>query len=125
MLYDDGHLFRITRAYARGDGHAVATSLECDVEMVVAEQALLRGFDEDLADEQEQLRNFLRSHMSPHPHLYGRTTLFSTMSDWNPAEMIGVTPRPLALSLYQKLIYPCFPCFVYPIQIDTLLAFEL
>ncbi|MBI2026255.1 MAG: hypothetical protein HYS98_00345 [Deltaproteobacteria bacterium] len=25
-------------------------------------------------------------------------------SDWNPAEMIGVTPRPLALSLYQYLI---------------------
>lgn len=29
---------------------------------------------------------------------------FSTMADWNPAEMIGRRPRPLALSLYQWLI---------------------
>ena len=26
------------------------------------------------------------------------------MPDWNPAEMIGIRPRPLALSLYQNLI---------------------
>ncbi len=29
---------------------------------------------------------------------------FSIMSDWNPAEMIGFTPKPLAHSLYQTLI---------------------
>lgn len=33
----------------------------------------------------------------------GRTVL-GTMPDWNPAEMIGLKPRPLALSLYQYLI---------------------
>ena len=26
------------------------------------------------------------------------------MPDWNPAEMIGTKPRPLALSLYRELI---------------------
>ena len=26
------------------------------------------------------------------------------MPDWNPAEIIGKKPRPLALSLYQELI---------------------
>ena len=26
------------------------------------------------------------------------------MPDWNPAEIIGIKPRPLALSLYQELI---------------------
>ena len=60
--------------------------------------------DEDLEEESERVREFLKGHMRPHPHLYGSTTLFSTMSDWNPAEMIGTTPRPLAISLYQKLI---------------------
>lgn len=60
--------------------------------------------DEDLREELEHLREFLTGHMRPHPHLHGGTTLFSTMSDWNPAEMIGTTPRPLALSLYQRLI---------------------
>lgn len=36
--------------------------------------------------------------------LYGSTTYFGVMPDWNPAEMIGIKPRPLALSLYKKLI---------------------
>lgn len=37
-------------------------------------------------------------------YLYGRKTVYSVMSDWNPAEMIGVKPEPLALSLYKELI---------------------
>ena len=28
----------------------------------------------------------------------------SNMADWNPAEMIGVNPKPLAQSLYEKII---------------------
>lgn len=31
-------------------------------------------------------------------------TVFSNMADWNPAEMIGEKPTPLALSLYKELI---------------------
>jgi hypothetical protein len=42
--------------------------------------------------------------MSPHPHLAGRTTCFGVMPDWNPAEIIGIRPRKLALSLYRELI---------------------
>ena len=37
-------------------------------------------------------------------NLAGRTTLYSNMSDWNPAEMIGVKPTNLSLSLYKELI---------------------
>lgn len=40
----------------------------------------------------------------PHPYLFGSRTVFGIMPDWNPAEIIGVRPRPLALSLYQELI---------------------
>ena len=29
-------------------------------------------------------------------------TVFSNMTDWNPAEMISTSPSPLALSLYQS-----------------------
>ena len=39
-----------------------------------------------------------------HHDLYGNTTFFGNMPDWNPAEIIGTKPRPLALSLYQELI---------------------
>ena len=39
-----------------------------------------------------------------HNNLLGETTYFGNMPDWNPAEIIGTKPRPLALSLYQELI---------------------
>ena len=38
------------------------------------------------------------------PTLSGNDTLLSNMSDWNPAEMIGDKPDPLAISLYSELI---------------------
>lgn len=40
----------------------------------------------------------------PHPYLHGRRTVFGIMPDWNPAEIIGTRPRPLALSLYREII---------------------
>ena len=36
--------------------------------------------------------------------LHGNTNCFGVMPDWNPAEIIGFKPRPLALSLYKELI---------------------
>ena len=36
--------------------------------------------------------------------LFGKTTVLSNMSDWNPAEIIGKKPCQLALSLYSELI---------------------
>ena len=40
----------------------------------------------------------------PKPYLHGERTVFGVMPDWNPAEIIGVRPRPLALSLYRDLV---------------------
>jgi glutamine kinase len=40
----------------------------------------------------------------PHPYLHGSRTIFGVMPDWNPAEIIGVRPWPLSLSLYCELI---------------------
>jgi phosphohistidine swiveling domain-containing protein len=39
-----------------------------------------------------------------HPYLLGDRIIFANMSDWNPAEIIGARPKPLALSLYRELI---------------------
>jgi glutamine kinase len=36
--------------------------------------------------------------------LFGKTNYFGVMPDWNPAEIIGTKPRPLALSIYKELI---------------------
>jgi glutamine kinase len=40
----------------------------------------------------------------PHAHLLGKTTYFGVMPDWNPAEIIGIRPNPLDLSIYKELI---------------------
>ena len=40
----------------------------------------------------------------PHHDLIGNSTFFGVMPDWNPAEMIGLKPKTLSLSLYQELI---------------------
>jgi glutamine kinase len=40
----------------------------------------------------------------PHPHLLGDKTMFGVMPDWNPAEILGLKPKRLALSLYKYLI---------------------
>lgn len=38
------------------------------------------------------------------PHILGEYTIFSGMTDWNPAEIIGNRPNPLAINLYNHLI---------------------
>ena len=40
----------------------------------------------------------------PHPYLRGSRAVFGVMPDWNPAEIVGVRPWPLSLSLYRELI---------------------
>jgi glutamine kinase len=40
----------------------------------------------------------------PRPYLHGERAIFGVMPDWNPAEMIGLRPYPLSLSLYCELI---------------------
>lgn len=39
-----------------------------------------------------------------HPYLHGSRAIFGVMPDWNPAEIIGMRPWPLSLSLYRELV---------------------
>lgn len=50
------------------------------------------------------LREYVERLMKKRPKLFGNRTLLGFMPDWNPAEMIGVVPRPLSMSLYRELI---------------------
>lgn len=38
------------------------------------------------------------------PFLFGQKPIYGIMPDWNPAEIIGIRPFPLALSLYKEII---------------------
>lgn len=52
----------------------------------------------------QRIQDFIQAANTPKPFLYGEGTLYSNMTDWNPAEMIGIHPKNLALSLYKELI---------------------
>jgi len=60
--------------------------------------------DEDIAQSIQSAIQYFRDLQRPSPFLVGNSTMFSVMSDWNPAEMIGTKPNRLALSLYRYLI---------------------
>ena len=52
----------------------------------------------------KKLKKKIKKLQSSHAHLLGKTTYFGVMPDWNPAEIIGIRPKPLDLSLYKELI---------------------
>ena len=64
----------------------------------------LKNKDMDLSHALNKLSKKIKKLQGPHHSLLGETTIFGTMPDWNPAEMIGIKPKPLALSLYKELI---------------------
>lgn len=54
--------------------------------------------------ELERIEEKIRQAQRKKPFLCGEKALYSVMTDWNPAEMIGIRPKPLALSLYREII---------------------
>jgi phosphohistidine swiveling domain-containing protein len=58
----------------------------------------------DFKQQIQTIQEKIESLSAPHPDLFGDSTMFSVMSDWNPAELVGVRPNQLALSLFRELI---------------------
>jgi len=58
----------------------------------------------ELRGELTRIEQKVAQGQAPHPYLFGSRTVYGVMPDWNPAEIIGVRPRPLALSLYKDVI---------------------
>ena len=50
------------------------------------------------------IQKFVKNKFKPVDGIFGNTTVFGGMPDWNPAEMIGQVPRSMAFSLYKTLI---------------------
>ena len=60
--------------------------------------------DLDQAAQLSSIEDKVARGMRPHPFLMGHRTVYGVMPDWNPAEIIGIRPKPLALSLYRDLV---------------------
>ena len=52
----------------------------------------------------DRLRVRFARRSAPDPDAWGERTILSQMADWNPAELIGTHPKPLARSLFGHLI---------------------
>jgi hypothetical protein len=52
----------------------------------------------------QSVESKLERGMQSHPFLMGSRTLYGVMPDWNPAEIIGIRPKALSLSLYRELV---------------------
>ena len=79
-----------------------------DVLWLLQARPLVLSASPEAPDEQasrlESIQRKVARGMQPHPFLMGRRTVFGVMPDWNPAEIVGIRPRPLALSLYRNLV---------------------
>jgi glutamine kinase len=62
------------------------------------------GVNKQVSSRMLFLKEYVGTLMKRRPNLYGERTLLGFMPDWNPAEMIGVVPHPLSMSLYRELI---------------------
>lgn len=87
-----------------------AVTLEASVEVLWLLQVRLLVVPETPESETaqavrlESIQRKVARGMQPHPFLMGRRTVYGVMPDWNPAEIVGIRPKPLALSLYRELI---------------------
>lgn len=60
--------------------------------------------DEELDFPLEGISKKIDKLMKPRPFLVGKVTYFGVMPDWNPAEILGIRPKKLAISLYKELV---------------------
>jgi glutamine kinase len=60
--------------------------------------------DIDLEECLDKIRLKIENLNNKHPNLLGNKTIFGVMPDWNPAEIVGLRPKRLALSLYKELL---------------------
>ncbi len=66
---------------------------------------LLKEFpDNPISDKLLNLYGYIKELSTPKPGIYGKKSVYGVMPDWNPAEIIGIRPHPLAMSLYMRLI---------------------
>ncbi len=71
---------------------------------IAAQKDQLRVSAVDVEAELDAISEYLVRDRTQASVLCGKKVVYGVMPDWNPAEMIGINPRPLAFSLYRHLI---------------------
>jgi len=66
--------------------------------LVIKRKIKIANYDQHLINIDKKLYKFFTEKNKK------KITALSNMSDWNPAEMLGSSPKPLGISLYQELI---------------------
>ena len=74
------------------------------VRPIAAHKNALKVFNTDVKLELDSVKSFIIKQQKRAPKLVGSTTVFGVMPDWNPAEIIGINPHPLAFDLYKEII---------------------
>jgi len=75
------------------------------VRPIAAHKNELRVADNDFIKATASIKEFVKNKTkSKQVDTVGNRTAYGIMPDWNPAEIIGISPKPLALSLYKELI---------------------
>ena len=74
------------------------------VRPIAAHKNALKVYNNDVKAELENIKHFFIQHQINSPKLAGNKTIYGVMPDWNPAEIIGINPYPLAFDLYKEII---------------------
>lgn len=59
---------------------------------------------EEIIKDTEDIKYISNKFFKEHPYLFGEQSILGVMTDWNPAEIVGIRPKQLSLSLYKELI---------------------
>jgi len=74
------------------------------VRPIAANKETLIVSENDISIEINALKSYLKTADQENPNLLGSKVAYGVMPDWNPAEIIGINPSPLAFSLYKYII---------------------
>jgi len=74
------------------------------VRPIAAHKNNVKVFETDTQKELDNIKEFIGSNCLTIPKIVGDTTAYGVMPDWNPAEIIGIKPFPLAFDLYKFII---------------------
>lgn len=110
---DMGHLFQACKeieSFLENSSLDIEFAIDKDGQVYILQVRPIAKGDKaqynlkDLSSTLNRINKKVKKLMTRHPFLLGDTTCFGVMPDWNPAEILGVRPKKLSISLYKELI---------------------